>query len=164
MPYDIRRNYRGKSGYSVVGPDGKNHGTHPTRTAAIEQQRALYAAESRVKKEVMPDLESKLVPEEKALHDALLTIVQQYGKFNQDYSGVWAGYDPPERNDSAAIGVKCSNCALYAGDNICEINSLSVEPEGRCRFAVIPDGYVTGTYPNDRVTQKNFWGGRFSNK
>ena len=22
MPYDIRRNYRGKSGYSVVGPDG----------------------------------------------------------------------------------------------------------------------------------------------
>jgi len=50
MPYDIRRNYRGKSGYSVVGPDGKNHGTHPTRTAAIEQQRALYAAEAQANK------------------------------------------------------------------------------------------------------------------
>lgn len=50
MPYDIRQNYRGKSGYSVIGPDGKVHGTHPTRRAAIEQQRALYAAESRTKK------------------------------------------------------------------------------------------------------------------
>lgn len=50
MPYDIRRNYRGKSGYSVVGPDGKVHGTHPSRNAAIEQQRALYAAENRTKK------------------------------------------------------------------------------------------------------------------
>lgn len=50
MPYDIRQNYRGKSGYSVVGADGKVHGTHPSRRAAIEQQRALYAAENQTKK------------------------------------------------------------------------------------------------------------------
>ena len=50
MPYDIRRNYRGKSGYSVVSRDGKSHGTHPSRTSAIEQQRALYAAEAQANK------------------------------------------------------------------------------------------------------------------
>lgn len=50
MPYDIRRNYRGKSGYSVVGPDGAVHGTHPSRNAAMQQQRALYAAENESKK------------------------------------------------------------------------------------------------------------------
>lgn len=50
MPYDIRQNYRGKSGYSVVGPDGTVRGTHRTRREAIEQQRALYAAENQAKK------------------------------------------------------------------------------------------------------------------
>jgi hypothetical protein len=49
MPYDIRRNYGSCRGYAVVGPSGP-HGCHPTRTAAIQQQRALYAAESQSKK------------------------------------------------------------------------------------------------------------------
>jgi len=51
MPYDIRQNYRGKSGYSVVGPDGTIRGTHKTKREAIEQQRALYAAENETKKD-----------------------------------------------------------------------------------------------------------------
>jgi hypothetical protein len=156
MPYDIRQNYRGKSGYSVVSPDGTVRGTHPTRTAAIEQQRALYAAEAqRMKK----SLEEQLVPEEKELHDALIMIAEKYGKFNQDYTGIWAGYDPPEQNEVASIGVKCANCALYMGDGECEIIALTVAPEGKCRFAVIPDGYV-----NSDMTQKNFWQGRFTPK
>lgn len=45
MPYDIRRNYGGCRGYAVVGPSGIN-GCHMTRASAVEQQRALYAAES----------------------------------------------------------------------------------------------------------------------
>jgi hypothetical protein len=49
MPYDIRRNYGGCKGYAVVGPSG-SHGCHPSRKKAIEQQRALYAAESQTKK------------------------------------------------------------------------------------------------------------------
>jgi hypothetical protein len=50
MPYDIRQNYRGKSGYSVVSEDGSVRGTHRTRREAVEQQRALYAAESQTNK------------------------------------------------------------------------------------------------------------------
>ena len=50
MPYDIRQNYRGKSGNSVVSEDGSVRGTHRTRREALDQQRALYAAESQAKK------------------------------------------------------------------------------------------------------------------
>jgi hypothetical protein len=49
MPYDIKRNYGGCKGYAVVGPSGAK-GCHPSRKKAIEQQRALYAAESESKK------------------------------------------------------------------------------------------------------------------
>lgn len=89
-------------------------------------------------KPMMPNLH----PEEKALADALVQITQRYGKFNQDYTGVWAGYDDPSQNEVAKIGVKCSNCVLYEGGSSCKIISLPVAPEGKCRFAVIPDGVV----------------------
>jgi len=90
----------------------------------------------------MNDLEGLLVPEELALHDALVAIAEKYGKFNEDGTGIWAGYETAEENDEAEIGVKCSNCALYMGGAECEIIAFEVEPEGKCRFAVIPDGYV----------------------
>jgi hypothetical protein len=90
----------------------------------------------------MNQLYDILTPDEKALADALYSVANQYGKFNEDGSGIWAGYESAEENDEASIGVKCSNCALYAGGSNCEIIEFSVEPEGKCRFAAIPDGYV----------------------
>ena len=54
MPYDIKRNYGGCRGYAVVGPHG-THGCHTTRASAIQQQRALYAAEAQ--KSLDSDLE-----------------------------------------------------------------------------------------------------------
>jgi hypothetical protein len=90
----------------------------------------------------MNGLEDLLTPDEKALHDALVSIANQYGKFNEDGSGIWAGYESAEENEEKVIGVKCSNCALYAGGNVCEVIAFDVEPDGKCRFAVIPDGYV----------------------
>jgi hypothetical protein len=87
-------------------------------------------------------LEDLLTPDEKALHDALVSIAGQYGKFDEDGSGIWAGYESAEENEEKVIGVKCSNCALYAGGNVCEVIAFDVEPDGKCRFAVIPDGYV----------------------
>ena len=51
MPYDIVRGKSDcKSGFAVVGPDGTVRGCHSTREEAIQQQRALYAAESDSKK------------------------------------------------------------------------------------------------------------------
>lgn len=80
--------------------------------------------------------------QEAVLADLLVAITQRYGKFNEDSVGVWAGYDSAEENDVADIGVKCANCVLYEGEGVCKIVAHAVEPEGKCRFAVIPDGVV----------------------
>ena len=86
----------------------------------------------------MPNLN----PEERDLANALLLLAQKYGKFNEDETGIWAGYESAEANEVGAIGVKCSNCVLYRGGSECAIISAEVEPDGKCRFAVIPDGVV----------------------
>ena len=99
-------------------------------TFKIEQEDALLAA-------------GIVVPEEQDLADALIEITQKYGKFNSDDTGVWAGYEPAEKNDNKDIGVKCANCILYVGGSECKIIAAEVEPEGYCRFALIPDGVVT---------------------
>jgi hypothetical protein len=83
-----------------------------------------------------------LVPEESDLAEALIEIADKYGKFNEDATGIWAGYTPPAENDVKGIGVKCSSCVLYMGNGACRIIDMAVEDEGKCRFAVIPDGVV----------------------
>lgn len=88
------------------------------------------------------DKMSQLVPEERDLANSLIMIAKRYGKFNEDGTGIWAGYDQPENNEVKEIGVKCSNCVLYEGGASCAINAAAVKPEGKCRFAIIPDGVV----------------------
>ena len=83
-----------------------------------------------------------LAEEEAALADALVEIARVYGKFNEDETGIWAGYVSAEENEVKDIGVKCSNCVLYEGDGVCKIIAQQVEDDGMCRFAVIPDGLV----------------------
>ena len=84
-----------------------------------------------------------LAEEEAALADALVTIARKFGKFNEDETGIWAGYESAEENDVKYIGVKCFNCVLYEGNGVCEIIAQEVEDDGMCRFAIIPDGVVT---------------------
>jgi hypothetical protein len=87
-----------------------------------------------------------LVPEEADLADALREVVAKHGKFNEDNTGVWAGYDSAEKNaENAAIGVKCGNCVFWDAPNGCEIITAETEEGGLCRFAVLPDGSVTAS-------------------
>jgi hypothetical protein len=87
-----------------------------------------------------------LGPEEKELANALLNIANKYGKFDEDGTGIWAGYTPAAENDVKGIGVACMNCVFYKhdenGKDVCQIISLEVEDLGKCRFAVIPNGIV----------------------
>jgi hypothetical protein len=87
---------------------------------------------------------SGLIPEEQDLADALIAITQKHGPFDQDGDGVWAGYTPAYENEVKDIGVKCSNCVFFQGPNKCQIISLEVEADGKCRFAVLPEGSVSG--------------------
>jgi hypothetical protein len=87
---------------------------------------------------------SGLIPEEQDLAEALIAITQKHGPFDQDGDGVWAGYTPAYENEVKDIGVKCSNCVFFQGPNKCQIISLEVEADGKCRFAVLPEGAVSG--------------------
>lgn len=83
-----------------------------------------------------------LVPEEQDLAQALIEIADKYGKFDEDSTGIWADYHEGKDNKYADMGVKCGNCVLYRGGQECAIVAFAVEPEGYCRFAVLPDGTV----------------------
>jgi hypothetical protein len=85
---------------------------------------------------------ANLDQQERELANFLIAITQKYGKFNEDATGVWAGYKSAAENNKKDIGVKCSNCTLWEGGTSCKIIAMPVEPEGKCRFAVIPDGVV----------------------
>lgn len=95
---------------------------------------------------------NNLDKEEADLRDALLKIVKRHGKFNEDKDGVWAGYKPASENPVASIGVKCANCVFFQKDGSCKIVDMEIEPEGKCRFAVIPKGVVNV----DGVTKKEY--------
>jgi hypothetical protein len=84
-----------------------------------------------------------LTEEEKAFHNALVAIAEQYGPFDLGTSSIWVGYETSEDNEDAEIGVKCSNCSFFNPENNgCAILSYSVDPNGKCRLAAIPDGLV----------------------
>jgi hypothetical protein len=171
MPWEIRRGTSQCSGYGVF-KEGTSEleGCHTTREAAQRQMAALYASEPEAaqkeiitsdktpnkypdyigpkKKKVkkMADLYEMLTPEEKAFHDALVGIAEQYGPFDQGASSIWVGYETPSENEDAAIGVKCGNCSFHFeaedGGLGCKILSYKVEENAKCRLAAIPDGLV----------------------
>jgi hypothetical protein len=132
----------------VKESDGSIAGCHETREKAVRQIAALEASEA--DKTVQPEfakyrgeLYAMLTQEEKAFHDALVAIAQQYGPFDQGTSSIWVGYESAEDNEDAEIGVKCSNCSFFNPENNgCAILSYKVEPMGKCRLAAIPDGLV----------------------
>lgn len=115
----------------------------PKNAAYVSDNDLLPASHPRSTKKSASITAAVIVPEEQDLAAALLEIATKYGKFNEDETGIWAGYTPADQNENASIGVKCVNCVLYAGGTECLIISLPVEPEGMCRFAVIPDGLVS---------------------
>lgn len=94
---------------------------------------------------------SALVPEEQDLADAILSVVEKHGKFNEDGTGVWAGYTPANENEDSDIGVVCANCVFYEGGEQCAIISLPVEPNGKCRLAVLPDNAVRPENETDEL-------------
>jgi hypothetical protein len=95
--------------------------------------------------EFLEEMENKLPPAEQEYVNAMLGIVAKYGKLsNGDGNGIWVGYVPGIENDNLPMGVKCGNCAMYEGSGVCKIVAQTVEDNGYCRLAAIPDGVVKG--------------------
>ena len=85
-----------------------------------------------------------VAPAEDDLRSALVGIVAKDGKLAPEM-GIHPGYDPPEGNPEASIGVSCANCVFFEAPYQCQIVDGPVEPMGKCRFAVIPPGVVSRT-------------------
>jgi hypothetical protein len=120
----------------------KGYQVMSTEKSAYEM--LISGAPVRIVNDVRPQ-KNTLIPEEQALAESLVLIANRYGKFDEDGDGIWAGYYPPAENKVKDIGVKCANCVLYMGAGQCRIILQPVEPEGKCRFAVIPEGVVRVT-------------------
>jgi hypothetical protein len=96
-------------------------------------------------KEVTPELLAQLEGDEKALADAMLGIVSEYGKFGSESSNVFPNYMSGSENTDSEIGVKCGNCVFHAmtEDGVeCSAIEQEIEEDGLCRLAIIPPGLV----------------------
>lgn len=106
------------------------------------------------------EITEELVPEESDLAQLLLDVVEKHGKFDDDNTGVWAGYTSAEENaENAAIGVKCGNCVFWEAPNGCKIIVAETEEGGLCRFAVLPDGTVTAAAKLEKDEDDPCWSG-----
>jgi hypothetical protein len=163
MPYYITKNHPDcKSGWAVVKADYESIACHRTKAKAIAQMVAISGAEGiepggthprdtrkesmkKQVKEVTDSLYQQVSGDEKALVDAMLGIVQEFGKFQSEGSSVNAGYDNAENNRNLSIGVKCGNCVFHVGEGEsieCSAIEQDIEEDGACRFAAIPPGVV----------------------
>lgn len=135
----------GESGTCYTYTSGDEDSKKRAKEKAEAQGRAAYASGYKMNKQqdwMGKPLYEKLPDAEKALADSLLSISEQYGPLDSEESGIWIGYVGPEENEDKGIGVKCSNCALHVSQNACAIISQEIHPDGNCRLAVIPPGYV----------------------
>jgi HK97 family phage major capsid protein/HK97 family phage prohead protease len=72
-----------------------------------------------------------------ALYEAYEEVVDELGPFDQTSGEHGAHY--MEANPFADKGMKCANCAFYAGPKACEIVSGDINPEAVCKFWIIPE-------------------------
>lgn len=96
-------------------------------------------------KEFSQDLYDQTSGDEQALIDAMLGVVEQFGKFQSEGSSVNAGYDDAQNNPNLDIGVKCGNCVFHTmveNRIACSAVEQEIEEDGACRFAMIPPGLV----------------------
>jgi hypothetical protein len=111
-------------------------------------------------KEFSEDLYNQTSGDERALIDAMLGVVQEFGKFQSEGSSVNAGYDNAENNPNLSIGVKCGNCVFHMGEgaNIqCSAIEQEIEENGACRFAAIPPGLVNAGQEPEQMEEADIF-------
>lgn len=86
-----------------------------------------------MERELTPDMSAG----QAALYEAYEEVSEDLGAFDQSSGEHGSHY--MEQNPFAEKGIKCSNCAFYAGPRACEIVSGDIAPEGICKFWIIPE-------------------------
>jgi hypothetical protein len=167
VPYYITKNHPDcKSGWAVVKADYESIACHRTKAKAIAQMVAVSNAEGiepggthprdtrkesmKKLKEVTDSLYQQVEGDEKALVDAMLGVVGEFGKFGAEGSNVFVNYLTPDENVDKEIGVKCGNCVFHqmTDEGIeCSAVAGEIEEDGVCRLSMIPPGLVNVGMP-----------------
>ena len=87
----------------------------------------------------MYEPEDELNERQQVLYGYIEDVVGRYGAFNTGIGADGAHYMSPENNPFAKDGMKCANCVFFEGGGGCEILNQEVQPEGACKFWIIPE-------------------------
>lgn len=76
---------------------------------------------------------------QRALAYKLAKIAETFGPWDGGTGANGAHYIAPADNPWTDDGLACARCAFYRGGGGCEIVGQSVDPDGLCRFWIVPD-------------------------
>jgi HK97 family phage major capsid protein/HK97 family phage prohead protease len=86
------------------------------------------------------ELSADMSAGQSALYEAYEDVTDELGAFDQSSGEHGAHY--MAQSPFAESGIKCANCAFYAGPRACEIVSGDIAPEGACKFWIIPERLI----------------------
>ena len=82
---------------------------------------------------------SWMTARQRALADKLDNIADTFGPWDGGIGANGAHYIPAADNAWVDDGLACARCAFYRGGGGCEIVGQQVDPQGVCRFWIVPD-------------------------
>jgi HK97 family phage prohead protease len=82
---------------------------------------------------------SWMTARQRALADKLDKIADTFGPWDGGIGANGAHYIPPAENPWTDDGLACARCAFYRGGGGCKIVGQQVDPDGLCRFWIVPD-------------------------
>lgn len=83
-----------------------------------------------------------LNPVQEALYRGYETVAEQIDGFDQGVGAQGSHYMDGTLNPFAEEGLRCANCAFFNGGGACEIVIGNIDPEGLCKFWIIPEHLI----------------------
>jgi len=83
-----------------------------------------------------------ITPLQNQIYEDLEDVVDVFGKFDQGVGAQGAHYIYADENIFASEGMVCSSCIFYAGGRACEIVSGEIDPNGLCKYWIIPESLM----------------------
>lgn len=136
----------GCDGYPVVGGEGKVHGCHPTREAAMQQQAAIYASQAREAKKSSEATWSGFFYSNMTKQDIVPAVQEMETESEND------GYDNCGCETCKALNVPCEKCPVCSQEMDKGVHAHNVEKKdypakARERMASEGQAMPDGSFP-----------------
>jgi len=122
--------------------------------AMVEEMGQVEDEQERSAPERRDDDAEWMTPRQRVLYKKLEDIAETFGPWDPSTGPDGAHYMAPADNPFREAGLVCSNCAFYQGGGGCEILSQQVEPEGVCRFWIVPADPLAQVEPEAEVAEE----------